>query len=402
MRSRIMYPVFISVFLLSCIIFIVAPGDARGCTSLIVHGKASCTGSPMIWKNRDTDFLSNKILYVRETPYNYIGLANHEDNSGRWIYAGLNSQGFGIINTVAYNLPAASGELLDLEGNVMAEALRGCATVHDFERWLIRNLGPSLGCQTNFLALDALGNAVIFETDNRKFKKYDCSQTPEKYMVNTNFARSGAEGQGNGYLRFERASALLRDRSDLKISHEFLFRVMARDFGHVLLNSPTLCDLPRYSDKTPLWVQTGDTLNRQFTSAAVVIVGKPSPASKTPATLWALLGEPVTGIAVPVWVEAGETPTCLYDGANAPMNAESLRIKKLIRPFSEKDRLYYLCATRLDNSEKSGFLPLLLQTEQEISTDVDAFLKNEHSAEEYAAFQSQMALKALDVLKKIK
>ena len=31
--------------------------------------------------------------------------------SGRWVYAGLNTEGFAIFNTVAYNLPEDDGEL---------------------------------------------------------------------------------------------------------------------------------------------------------------------------------------------------------------------------------------------------------------------------------------------------
>ena len=42
---------------------------------------------------------------MKETPFGYLGLADVEDRSGRSVFAGLNSEGFGIINSVAYNLP---------------------------------------------------------------------------------------------------------------------------------------------------------------------------------------------------------------------------------------------------------------------------------------------------------
>ena len=51
----------------------------------------------------------------------------------------------------------------------------------------------------------------------------------------------------------------------------------------------------------------------------------------SPATFWVLLGEPVTSIAVPVWVEAKGTPLPLREGDTAPICAEALRIKRIIR-----------------------------------------------------------------------
>ena len=60
---------------------------------------------------------------MKETPFSYLGLADVEDRSGRSVFAGLNSEGFGIINSVAYNLPRKEGEQEDLEGMLMADAL---------------------------------------------------------------------------------------------------------------------------------------------------------------------------------------------------------------------------------------------------------------------------------------
>ena len=375
----------------------------EGCTTAIINGAASEQGVPMLWKNRDTDFLSNKVIYVSDVPYSYVGLVNAEETSGRWVYTGLNSAGFGIMNSVAYNLPnAKSSEMKDLEGQIMADALRTCASADDFETYIRKNQGPALGSWANFGIIDAQGNAVIFEVHNRGYKKYDAALAPGHYLINSNFARSGEEGKGAGYLRFDRATALFKLIPPGKISGLTIFQKIARDFGHTLLEQPSLEDLKSISCKKQLWILSRDTINRSSTSAAAVIYGKKPGDNHSVATFWILLGEPVTAIAVPVWVEAKETPKPLYEGDSAPICAEALRIKKLIRPFSESDREQYMEITRLDNREKTGFLPLLLETEREIFRVTEQFLQTGHTAEEYAEFQNQMAQKALDTLKKIR
>jgi len=103
-----------------------------------------------------------------------------------------------------------------------------------------------------------------------------------------------------------------------------------------------------------------------------------------------------------VWVEAKTTPAPLYQGEDAPVCAQALRLKKIIRPISEGSKEHYMNLTPLINKEKTGFLPLLLQTEREIFNETAVFLETKHTETEYAAFQEKMAQKALQVLQNIK
>jgi hypothetical protein len=394
----------VTILVLLLFVSVYAQGDTNkreGCTTAIIHGEAAREGVPILWKNRDTGFLSNKVIYVNEMPYSYIGLVNDKETSGRWVYAGLNSTGFGIMNSVAYNLPKKEGELEDLEGQIMADALRTCRSVDDFESYIQKNLGETLGSWANFGVIDALGNAVIFEVHNHGYKKYHAVDTTKKYIINSNFSLSGEEGKGAGYLRFDRASFLFKQLPAGEISHREIFQKISRDFGHMLLDQPTLEDLRKLSAKKPVWVLSRDTINRTSTSAAVVICGKNPGDKDSIATFWVLLGEPVTSISVPVWVEAKETPLPLHEGETAPICKEAFRIKKIIRPYPHRDKKNYMQVTLLDNKKKTGFLPLILKTEKEIFQQTAQFLKSKHTAEEFAAFQDKMARKALEVLKRI-
>lgn len=384
-----------------CVVVLFPAEKKEGCTTAIINGGASADGAPMLWKNRDTDVLENKVIYIDEKPYSYVGLVNAEETSGRWVYAGLNSEGFGIMNSVAYNLPKTGGEMEDLEGLIMSEALRTCRTVDDFEQAIKKNLGASFGSWANFGVIDGDGNAVIFEVHNHGYKKYDAAAAPEKYLINSNFARSGQEGKGAGYLRFERAEALFKEIPG-KISHEYIFQHIARDFGHPLLKHPTLKELEKISISQPYWVYSRDCINRPSTAAAVIIIGRKPGDKQSIATFWVLLGEPVTSIAVPVWVEAKGTPAPLVDGKNAPICAEAMRLKRIIRPLVEDSKEHYMQVTQLVNKEKTGFLPALLKTEKEIFAETAQFLKTAHTGEELRAFQEKMAQKAQMALESIK
>ncbi|MCP4147409.1 MAG: hypothetical protein GY757_06635 [bacterium] len=375
--------------------------EREGCSTAVITGDASLYGTPMLWKNRDTPTLSNKVIYVKESPFNYIALVNARETSGRWVYAGLNSEGFGIMNSVAYNLPKDESEMVDLEGLIMSDALRTCRSVADFEKALQKNLGPGMGSWANFGVIDAEGNAVLFETHNNGYKKINAADSPDKYLVNTNFARSGTKGMGEGYLRFQQATALFKKIPAAKISHETIFENIARSVGHPLMKHPTLKELEKISVNQPVWIYNWDCINRPSTASAAVINGRIPGKKESIATFWIQLGEPVITIAVPVWVEAGETPLPLYEGKKAPICAASMNLKKRLYPSREGSKGRYMQVSRLVNKEKTGFLPSLLETEKEIFEETARFLKIRHTPKELAAFQSKMAKKALKVLTKL-
>ena len=163
-------------------------------------------------------------------------------------------------------------------------------------------------------------------------------------------------------------------------------------------NSPPTPQFKAISGKKPFWIATRDTIDRESTSAAVVVCGRIPGQENSPATLWVMLGEPLFTIAVPMWVEAGASAAPLYQGEKAALYLESKRLKKMARPYPEIDRCEYLDVTRLDNREGTGFLPRLLETEKEIFDLTEEFLKLPRTPAELAAFQKRMAEKALAAL----
>jgi hypothetical protein len=400
MKSRL--ALILSVLLLLAVVVQVsARRDAQECTTLVAAGSATVTGAPLLWKNRDTDTLSNKVVFVREQPYSYLALVNAEDTSGRIAWAGLNAAGFAIANSVAYNLPQLAGEEADLEGHLMADALRTCRTIADFERFLEGNQNRNLGARTNFLAIDAEGGASIFETHNHGFTRLDAEAFPNGRLANTNFSRSGTEDTGAGYLRFDRETTLLDDVAPGRLEVTTVLQVLARDLGHALLAHPGRVERAKLPAAPPYWIHTNYTINRASTASAVVIQGVRKGQDPAHATMWVALGEPVTTIAVPLWVAAGVPPEAVWQESDAPIAAEAFRLKDILRPLKTRERREYADVTRLDNADGSGWLPAILAVEREIIEDTETVLTKKPSAAELAAFQKAAADKALGALKKL-
>lgn len=396
-----MKPTRLPVLVLGLLVLAGAAAGQRGaqeCTTAVFSLSATPDGRPILWKNRDTDTLSNKVVFVNDKPHSYLGVVNADDPDGRMVWGGLNSAGLAIANSVAYNLPQQGGEQADLEGIVMADALRTCATVDDVERYFAANLGPDLGAQANFLVIDAKGGASIFEVHNHGFKRLDANSSPRGYMANTNFSRTGAQDEGAGYLRFDRETALLEAAPPRSFTPAWVLQTLARDLGHPLLPNPAREEWKSLPADTPAWLHTNHTINRNSTASVLVVHGVKPGQDPRLATLWVILGEPVTSVAVPLWVAAGAPPPALREGKDAALATEAFRLKDLLRPLKSRERREYADLTRLDNAAGTGWLPALVEAEGETIRQVERLVAKNAPTAELSAFEKSAAAKALTLL----
>lgn len=75
------------------------------CTSAVVSGKVTPDGRPLLWKNRDTDYLRNHVAYIKGEKYNFIADVNSANFPAlKEAWMGTNSVGFALMNTQSYNL----------------------------------------------------------------------------------------------------------------------------------------------------------------------------------------------------------------------------------------------------------------------------------------------------------
>ena len=96
------------------------------CTSAVISGKITPDGRPLLWKNRDTDFLQNCVKYFSGERYPFIAIVNSVEDDPTDVWIGTNSAGFSVMNTQSYNLVdiKPGEERGEANGRVMRRALR--------------------------------------------------------------------------------------------------------------------------------------------------------------------------------------------------------------------------------------------------------------------------------------
>ena len=299
-----------SASIIAAIILLILPSsDAFCCTSAIFSGKVTASGRPEIWKNRDSGYMQNRIDYVAaggNIKYSFLYLSNSKGgNPEAW--SGVNSCGFSIMNTVSYNIRREGDGTpegrMDREGIVMYQALACCTTLSDFEA-LLGSLEAPFGLETNFGVIDAFGGAAYYEVNNFSWVKYDVNDpevAPDGYLIRSNYSFSGREGKGQGYVRYDNASKIIKDKlaGGGKIDPVWIMNSLSRSYWQSQLGFNPLEECSSYClDK--------DFIPRKSTCAVTIVEGVNPGEDPLQAVMWAALGYPPTSQMVPLMVYAGE------------------------------------------------------------------------------------------------
>lgn len=333
------------------------------CTSAVVSGRVTPDGRPLLWKHRDASDLNNRIVHFEAEggKLEFVGLVNGVDTMANEVWAGYNTSGFAIMNTASYNLKNDTSSLSDREGVVMKQVLGECRTVEDFAR-LLDSLPRPIGVEANFGVVDALGGAAYFEVNSYEVFRYDVKDSPDGYLLRTNYSVSGRPNEGYGYIRYDNAARLFsRAASERSITPEWITGVCSRSFYHILLGRDFTTDA---------WVVDQDFIPRRSTSASVVIEGVKPEESPVFTTMWTILGYPPCSVVLPVWIgcEYG-VPTLLQgseDSVRSPLCEWSNRLKNKVFSLERGSGPHYLHMALLYNPESNGYAQRLLSLEKEI------------------------------------
>jgi len=244
------------------------------CTSVIVSGKRTHDGRPVMLKHRDTDELNNRIARFEGEKYGFIGLVNY-DSKGGSVWAGTNSAGFCIMNTATYDLKDDDipDSEMDCEDRLMYRALEVCGSVAEFEHYLDTLTRP-MHVEANFGVIDAHGGAAYFEVNNFEVFKFNVNDCPSGYRVVTNFTESGRVADRKGVDRYEKACSIMPSVID-GVDHRSLINSVSRSGAPIL---------------------------RNITSAAIVFEGVREGENPLHTVMWTALGYPVTTPYFPLMV----------------------------------------------------------------------------------------------------
>jgi|WetSurMetagenome_2_1015567.scaffolds.fasta_scaffold03220_7 hypothetical protein len=372
------------------------------CTSAVISGKATRDGRPILWKQRDTGTLENKLVYHTDGKYVFLGVHNLDDTANAEMFMGSNAAGFSIINTQSYNLdyPKYRGKM-DEEGILMKRALAVCATLADFEA-LLKETAGKRGVEANFGVVDARGGAAYYETDPFTFKKFDANDpmiAPNGYLLRTNFSASGRPEKGQGYIRYQTEVDLFQwGYLGEGLTVEFLLREATTCLRHSLTGIDLEGGVLPESDETACVVNFADFIPRYSTAASMIIQGVAEGEDPSFTTLWTVLGSPLTTPVLPVWVKyAGQVPSQLYavKGHPSVLNDVSLRLKSRCFPLKVSEGRYYVDLAKVMNRQGTGTLQKLRSVDQSLVVGgrrlLDAMRSGKATASEMArSYQAMM------------
>jgi predicted choloylglycine hydrolase len=364
--------------ILFCLLFLASFAPLLACTTAIISGKFTPDGRPLLWKNRDTGDLDNKLMYFTDGKYDYIGLVNSKDTTGREVWAGMNSAGFAIMNSVSYNLNSKEDADAGVnEGKVMKEALRQCATVDEFEQFL-KKLPTPYGLETNFGVIDALGNGAYFETSNWGYFRIDVNDpvaAPMGYLIRTNYSFTGKPDEGQGYIRYMTAEKLFYQAS---ATNNFTPEFILQDAARCLYHSLTETDLGQIrTEQKEKFVWFTDFIPRFSSAASVVIQGIKKDEPPSLMTMWTVLGFPLCSVVYPVWFNGDHYLPLLMragESGNAPLCDKALHLKDRCFPVKRGHGENYLNLPVLLNNEEKGILQQLGPVESAVFSETRARL----------------------------
>ena len=338
--------------------------DGNACTMVLVSGKATSDGRPLMFKIRDSDDgLGVEMRIVETECFTYLGqYASSAAKSTAW--GGFNEKGFAIANSLSYNVPAPAATQNSL---VIRNGLTFCETLQDFEIMLDSMLVDTLMVRANYAVMDAQGNAAFYEMWETGYMKYDVNDpevAPYGVLVRTNYCLCGTSSGRSGTDRYRIATSYMQRFQDTTIGWKDLLplsRLLVNQNGVDLLDSAPM----GYYDET--LVELSGYVARYNNTNAMIIQGVKSGESPLLTMCWATVGFPLTTVVAPFCLTSDrELPAkAVSDGdKKAWLCEKGETMKGKLFPYSDSKAVMDLA--KLYNQEETGILQTVLRLEEEV------------------------------------
>lgn len=321
----------IRLFLLAIATIILSSSWA--CTSFIISGKATPSGRPMMFKNRDTDELNNRIAHFQGDKYAFMGLVNAPSLDGE-VWAGMNEAGLCIMNTASYNLREDQLDCqMDREGEFMYHVLGQCANIQEFENWLETYPQP-WGVEANFGIIDAQGGAAYYEINNHRWIKYDVNDEANGYRVVTNFSFAGRYEDYEGWERYQTATAIMQEKfsREKEMTAIDAINLFSRKYRHEVLG------VNYYQENAPKYIIDQDYIPRRITSAVICFQGVKAGSDPKYSVMWSALGYPACAVAIPLLMNSSSLPAYMLAHNPKAKKGEALHCEMCDASLQIKDQ----------------------------------------------------------------
>ncbi|MCD4650985.1 MAG: hypothetical protein K8S56_04275, partial [Candidatus Cloacimonetes bacterium] len=357
------YTICMRKFIVIEFLLIVA-GQLFACTIGVASEKATADGRPLLWKTRDRgSHPNNKIYYSVSDSLSYIAVTDQDEPD---VWMGMNEAGFAILNSTSTDL----NQYREDDGVFMRIAVGRCSTVEEFEAFLIETNGER-NTYSNFGAIDALGNAAIFETGSDEYWRFDADSTDTGYLIRTNFSVNG--GGTSGTRRFERSQILLEDFAmGDSLTHRSILRYQMRDFADSAGNAIDIPYASQWQNSHPFgYIETYGSICGPSNVSAVVFRGVLPVEPPVLTTMWTILGHPSAAIALPYWC-VGAIPPEANCGNTAPLCDFALQLKDLL--YDNPLDGTHIDTYKLVNENSTGFWQELFASEDSLFTVTENLL----------------------------
>ncbi|MBN1464950.1 hypothetical protein JXA02_04265 [candidate division KSB1 bacterium] len=261
----------------------------------IISPRLMYDGRPVLWQNLDSDLSDVQIKFYAGERYNFFGLLNGVDSAR--VFAGLNTAGFALAFSTAFGADSLDGQ----EALLVRQALGECGRIQDFAR-LIESTAIDIEPNASFACIDAFDSYRLYEANGAAF---DLKESSDGFLLRANFNFADSQAADAGYWRYHRARQLIAAESaKRKLHHHVLVKKIARD-----LQSLETDPYPMLSGTAPTGpVRSENCINQYNTVSCIVIHGVRPGENPDFATMWVVLGEPLCGVAVPLWPATSQVP----------------------------------------------------------------------------------------------
>lgn len=343
---------------------------SMACTSVIVSGRVTKDGRPMIFKHRDSKNVHNMMITVQGQRYRYLGLVNAGDTKPKDVWGGHNEAGFAIMNTAAYNLNGNGGDT-DGDGIFMRKALELCATLEDFE-CLLDTVKKPRDINSNFAVLDANGGCAYYETGNYKYVKFDVNDTvvaPDGYLMRTNFGTTGNHKLDQGWERYQAITDFMAEASQAgNLEHDYLITHISRYLKHGVTKLDMYDFMPE-DETDERYFSFHDYTVRNNTNSVILVQGVRPDESPLNTVCWTIIGWPLTTVTIPLTLASSKLPALVTnDGTgHSRLNEMGLQLKSRVFTLKKGNNVkFYGNLAALFNKKGTGILQQILPIEEEV------------------------------------
>ncbi len=360
---------------------------ASACTSVIISGRATPDGRPLLLKNRDSHGFDNVAVLVQGERYRYVAEVAAGDSLPDMVWFGHNEKGLAIGNTDAYNLndarPPKDWKGLN-DGQIMRRALEICANLKDFETLLDTLPKPSMS-NSNFLLIDGQGGAAYYEVGAKGWVKYDVNDpavAPYGYLVRTNHAMSGDHSKDQGIERFMAATdVMLQAQFGGTLDRDLLLRKLPRHLTHGLTRQ-NLYDLEPQTWNDQRFVAFRDFIPRFLTVSATVVQGVSKGEDPLLTISWTFVGSTLATPAIPLVITPdGKLPKIVQRRGKETswITQAGLTLKDILFPVKRGNGRDYIDLSKLINRQSTGILQQTVEIEDQLLQRADSVIAGERS-----------------------